>query len=105
IEGAATKYKGVIGGPRMGYSGTHTDGTVPDTHNTSRCNGIFYRNSYQDLLTFAHVSDGTSSTFMIGEDVPDANWHSVAYYSNGDYSSCHAPLNYFPNPPQPWNWP
>jgi prepilin-type processing-associated H-X9-DG protein len=42
---------------------------------------------------------------MIGEDVPAENIHSAAFFSNGDYASCHAPLNYFPEPPIPTNWP
>jgi hypothetical protein len=41
---------------------------------------------------------------MVGEDIPAHNWHSTAYYSNGDYSSCHAPLNFKPNPPIPSEW-
>jgi prepilin-type processing-associated H-X9-DG protein len=31
---------------------------------------------------------------MIGEDVPEYNWHSVAFYSNGSWCSCNARLNY-----------
>lgn len=31
---------------------------------------------------------------MIGEDVPAYNRHSVAYYANGSWCSCNAPLNY-----------
>jgi prepilin-type processing-associated H-X9-DG protein len=46
-----------------------------------------------------------SNTFAVGEDVVAANNHSAAYYANGDYSSCHAPLNYFPSPPTPNYWP
>jgi prepilin-type processing-associated H-X9-DG protein len=42
---------------------------------------------------------------MIGEDVPFYNYHSAWLYANGDYCSCHAPLNYFPHPPQPAYWP
>jgi prepilin-type processing-associated H-X9-DG protein len=30
---------------------------------------------------------------MIGEDLPDYNLHSAAYYSNGDWCSCNIPLN------------
>jgi prepilin-type processing-associated H-X9-DG protein len=50
------------------------------------------------------VTDGTSNTLMIGEDVAEENYHSVAYYANGDYASCHAPLNYFPKPFRPMDW-
>ena len=30
---------------------------------------------------------------MIGEDLPDYNNHSTAYYGNGDWCSCNIPLN------------
>jgi prepilin-type processing-associated H-X9-DG protein len=40
------------------------------------------------------VTDGTSHTLMIGEDLPDYNNHSTAYYGNGDWCSCNIPLNY-----------
>ena len=104
VEVALTNYKGVIGDTRMGGSYSVHQGTEPDTHNTVGCNGIFYRNNYQEPIRIADVRDGTSSTLMVGEDVPAANHHSVAYYANGDYASCHAPLNYFPDPPTPFDW-
>jgi prepilin-type N-terminal cleavage/methylation domain-containing protein/prepilin-type processing-associated H-X9-DG protein len=93
-EVATTNYKGVIGDVRTG---------APDTHNPARNPGVFYRNSYQSPMTFAAVSDGLSNTFFVGEDVPAQNRHSALYYSNGDYASCHFPLNNFPN--DPGNWP
>ncbi|MBY0527867.1 MAG: DUF1559 domain-containing protein [Gemmataceae bacterium] len=49
------------------------------------------------------VTDGTSNTFMIGEDIVKYNQHSTAYYSNGDYASCHIPL--WVRPPDPADWP
>jgi prepilin-type N-terminal cleavage/methylation domain-containing protein/prepilin-type processing-associated H-X9-DG protein len=98
-----TNYKGVIGDHAMG--GNNSYGGSPDRHNANNANGLFYRNMYQDKPGFAAIADGTSNTFMVGEDVPRFNYHSAAYYSNGDYSSCHLPLNYMPNPPDPANWP
>jgi prepilin-type N-terminal cleavage/methylation domain-containing protein len=104
VEVALTNYKGVIGDTRMGGASSVHQGTEPDTHYTVGCNGIFYRNNYQEPIRIADVRDGTSSTLMVGEDVPAANHHSVAYYANGDYASCYAPLNYFPEPPTPFDW-
>jgi prepilin-type N-terminal cleavage/methylation domain-containing protein/prepilin-type processing-associated H-X9-DG protein len=98
-----TNYKGVLGDHAMG--GNSTYGGSPDRHYTNNANGIFYRNSYMDKKNFSSVEDGTSNTFMVGEDVPKYNQHSAAYYANGDYASCHLPLNYMPNPPNPGNWP
>jgi len=31
--------------------------------------------------------------FMIGEDIPELNRRSAAFYSNGDTCSCNTPLN------------
>jgi hypothetical protein len=42
---------------------------------------------------------------MIGEDIPSQNHHSAAFYCNGDYASCHAPLNFMWNPAKPGDWP
>jgi prepilin-type N-terminal cleavage/methylation domain-containing protein/prepilin-type processing-associated H-X9-DG protein len=102
---AVTSYKGVIGDTRMGGASSIHPGTEPDCHNTIRCNGVFYRNNNQEKVRFAHVSDGLSNTLFVGEDVPYHNDHSALLYSNGDYASCHAPLNYMPNPRTPGTWP
>jgi prepilin-type N-terminal cleavage/methylation domain-containing protein/prepilin-type processing-associated H-X9-DG protein len=93
-----TNYKGVIGDIRMGGAGTGS----PDRHNTTGCNGLFYRNAYQERLTIVSIIDGTSNTFAVGEDVPFYNQHSAAFYSNGDYASCHFPLNTFSADPNYW---
>ena len=50
------------------------------------------------------VTDGTSNTLMMGEDLPEYNNHSAAFYSNGDWGSCNIPLNYMPDPPTPASW-
>jgi prepilin-type N-terminal cleavage/methylation domain-containing protein/prepilin-type processing-associated H-X9-DG protein len=109
IEVAVTNYKGVIGDTRMGGSASMwTDGYMPDCHNTTGCDGCFYRNDYQEPVCIRDITDGTSHTIFIGEDVPKYNYHSAAFYANGDYASCHAPLNFFPDmvtvtPDQWWN--
>jgi prepilin-type processing-associated H-X9-DG protein len=105
IETAVTNYKGVIGDTRMGGASSVHQGTEPDCHNGVGCNGIFYRNNYQEPIRLAAITDGASSTFMVGEDLPAHNDHSAAYFANGDYASCHAPLNFMPKPPRPADWP
>ena len=104
VEVTATNYKGVLGDTTMGSTPKHV-GSLPDCHNVPGCPGVFYRANYVDDLNFASVKDGLSNTFFVGEDVPSQNFHSAAFYSNGDYSSCHAALNFMYNPPQPDNWP
>jgi prepilin-type N-terminal cleavage/methylation domain-containing protein/prepilin-type processing-associated H-X9-DG protein len=105
IEVAPTNYKGVLGDGRMGGGSSIHPSPTPDCHNTNPCAGLFYRNNYQDGITIASITDGTTNTFMIGEDVVSQNSHSAAFYCNGDYASCHAPLNYMKNPPTPGDWP
>jgi prepilin-type N-terminal cleavage/methylation domain-containing protein/prepilin-type processing-associated H-X9-DG protein len=92
IPVSATSYKGVIGDARLGN--THTGSF--DCHTGTKCPGMFWRHTWFSPLSPAHIRDGLSNTFAVGEDVVGVNHHSVAYYSNGDWSACHAPLNYFP---------
>ena len=70
----------------------YTDGPH-DCHNNLRCRGIFFRQSFQRPVKIASVTDGTSHTFMIGENLPDYDNHSTAFYGNGDWCSCNIPLN------------
>ncbi len=100
-EIALTNYKGSIGNNKMGNQGVGT----PDCHTTPKCSGIFWRFSHKANLRFKHVTDGQSSTFLTGEDLPRYNYHSALYHGNGDYSSTHFPLNVKPEPPDPVNWP
>jgi prepilin-type N-terminal cleavage/methylation domain-containing protein/prepilin-type processing-associated H-X9-DG protein len=106
---AVTNYKGVIGYNQMNGTTTYEAQLgpyavgAPDNVATIGNQGIFFRNTYQTPITIESVTDGTSNTLMIGEDLPKYNYHSVAYYANGDYASCYAPLN--TRPPDPSNWP
>jgi prepilin-type processing-associated H-X9-DG protein len=64
-----------------------------DCHNNLRCRGIYFRQSFQRPVKISSVTDGTSHTFMIGENLPDYDNHSTAFYGNGDWCSCNIPLN------------
>jgi prepilin-type processing-associated H-X9-DG protein len=101
IPVAGTSYKGVIGDTRL-LNQAPTGS--PDCHNKVRCPGMFWRHTWYSPISPASIRDGLSNTFAVGEDVVSANNHSTAYYSNGDWSSCHMSLNYFPNPPTPNEW-
>lgn len=97
-----TSYKGVGGDSWMlGQWG----GRQPQCFNEAPCTGILYLNNYQFPVKVAHVEDGTSHTLLIGEDVIEHNMHSAAFYSNGSYLHTDTPLNYFPDPPKPDDWP
>jgi prepilin-type processing-associated H-X9-DG protein len=99
-----TNYKGVLGDHQLGGAASKHRGTLPDLHQLTGCNGLFFRLSYQEPQRFAMVTDGLSQTYMVGEDVPGHNHRSTAFYANGDHAACHAPPNYFPKPPTPDTW-
>ena len=101
---AVTNYQGVLGDIQVGGINSIHVGSMPDVHNLASCNGLFFRLSYQNPQRFAFVTDGLSQTFMVGEAVPAQNSRSMAYYANGDWASCHAQPNYFPNPATPDTW-
>jgi len=105
ITVAVTSYKGVIGTSNMGGGWPDSPSGGVDNHNTPLCTGLFFRNSDLVKITLVSIADGTSNTLMVGEDVSAENAHSAAFYSNGDYASSHAPLNFFPKPSDPGNWP
>jgi len=107
IEVALTSYKGVMGDNRMGGSASVHPGSEPDCHRTRKCNGLFWRNSYLSPIRIEDIRDGTSCTLMIGHSRPRYFPCSAAYFSNGDYASTYAPINYVPEPflrAEWWNW-
>ncbi|MGD9635433.1 MAG: DUF1559 domain-containing protein [Pirellulales bacterium] len=105
---ATTSYKGVMDDSFIGQTNGspfgHDDSEYPSgvyqleparraCYAGTRCRGVFYKHSWLRPVKLAEVIDGTSKTVMIGEDIPELNRHSVAYYSNGDTCSCNTPLN------------
>jgi prepilin-type N-terminal cleavage/methylation domain-containing protein/prepilin-type processing-associated H-X9-DG protein len=113
-ELARTSYTGVLGDTWLeeepllsNENGQWPSGTLDkpdpvntgnrDCHRGTRCTGIFFRNTWREPIRMAKITDGTSKTFMIGEDVPGYNRHSAAFYSNGDWCSCNVPLNFLMN--------
>ncbi|MDC0935990.1 DUF1559 domain-containing protein [Pirellulales bacterium] len=99
---AVTTYKGVLGDNVVwpqgenGFRNLHrSTGTVPDCHNNLRgCNGVIWRMSFADPLNFRRISDGLSNTLFVGESLPSQDFHSAAYFADGDWASCNIPLNF-----------
>ncbi|NQT36154.1 MAG: DUF1559 domain-containing protein [Planctomycetes bacterium] len=107
IEVALTSYKGVMGDNRMGGSYSVHPGSEPDCHLGPNCSGLFWRYSYQRPIRIEDIKDGTTNTFMIGHSRPRYFPCSAAFFSNGDYASTYAPINYVPEPfsrNEWWNW-
>jgi prepilin-type N-terminal cleavage/methylation domain-containing protein/prepilin-type processing-associated H-X9-DG protein len=112
-----TNYKGVSGA----NWGDDTDGNggvefATDWRNAgtngsfdghSDGDGMFYRMDYLRPLTFIQIGDGTSNTFMIGEDIPSLDQWCSWPYANNAVGTCAIP----PNVSAPgggtypvWNW-
>jgi prepilin-type N-terminal cleavage/methylation domain-containing protein len=97
---ATTNYKGCLG-DSVQTSGSADDspfpdlGSKPDCHNTADCNGVIWRNSYFHPIPFKKITDGNSKTFMVGEAVVSQDYHSAAFFADGDWATCGNPLNFF----------
>jgi prepilin-type N-terminal cleavage/methylation domain-containing protein len=100
---AKTSYKGVAGDNKM--TASSFPGSTPDCLTSVNCKGMFWLGAYMQPRRVKDISDGTSKTLMVGEDlVVHAPRTSAAYFANGDYAFCYVPLNYKPNPPVPSEW-
>ncbi len=95
-----TNYKGVCGD---NWSwGKYANGNQPTggSSGLDNGNGIFYRTDGipttggHGPLPMVAIVDGTSNTFMIGEDVPLYNNWCAWPYSNAATGTCAIPLNY-----------
>lgn len=98
VDVALTSYKGVMGDNSVWLPNTK------ECYKFGNCNGLFFRTTYQSPLKLANITDGTSNTFLVGEDVVRHNAHSAAYYANADWCSCEQRINYFPQPTSPRDW-
>jgi len=113
-----TNYKGVAGGnwgngearwrwgtpngPFNSWLGTN------DHSGVLNGNGIFWRRDFAAKKSLSQIGDGTSNTFMIGEDVPALNTHCSWPYSNGAVGTCGIGPNSRQTNGQPYNpgdWP
>jgi prepilin-type N-terminal cleavage/methylation domain-containing protein len=104
-----TNYQGVSGQNwawTFVYAGTgRTNG---DTNGLGDGDGVFFRGDGNKRTKITDIRDGTSNTFLIGEDLPLYNQWCSWPYSNNAVGTCAIPPNY-QMPPQmsasPGNWP
>lgn len=98
-----TNYKGVSGAnwgddlEGLGGANFPTDwrnqGTNGSFDGLSNGDGMFFRTDYRRILRLSQIGDGTSSTFMIGEDLPGQDIWCSWPYANNAYGTCAIPPN------------
>jgi len=87
-----TSYKGVSGDNWAWGTYTYSD-PIFGNNGLDNGNGIFWRSDYFRPLRMTHISDGTSNTLMVGEDIGKMNVHNGWPYSNAAVGTCCIPLN------------
>jgi prepilin-type N-terminal cleavage/methylation domain-containing protein/prepilin-type processing-associated H-X9-DG protein len=91
-------------------------GTFVNNGPSGNCNGlgvgdgVFYRLDFQNKKRITDLVDGSSNTFMIGEDIPSINAHCTWPYANGVGGTTAIPPNWNKRPDgtlyDPYNdWP
>jgi prepilin-type N-terminal cleavage/methylation domain-containing protein len=92
VAKGSTSYKGVSG---SNWAWGNYTNSVPIYGNNGldNGNGIFWRSDVKRELRIERITDGTSNTLMIGEDVGQLNYHNAWFYSNGANGTCAIPLN------------
>ena len=101
VPRAITNYKACLGGnwewgpfsPRTSISGRNAN----ETNGLELCNGFLCRGGDRPpfTTTMADIQDGTSTTFAVGEAVPEWTWHTWWYFFNASTATCAVPLNHW----------
>jgi prepilin-type N-terminal cleavage/methylation domain-containing protein/prepilin-type processing-associated H-X9-DG protein len=106
---AMSNYKGVTGD--CWCWGTYVNKCNYD----GKCNGlnygdgVFYRDNSIQPTRINMITDGTSNTFFLGEDIPSLDAHCSWPYANGTLGTCAIPPNVMAPPAgndiyQGWPW-
>ncbi len=93
ISTATSNYKGVTGD--CWAAGTYINKSAI-CDGLTKGNGIFWRDDAATSKTptrLTQVIDGTSNTFLLGEDIPELDAHCMWFYANGALGTCAIPPN------------
>lgn len=103
FEVGLTTYKGVSGAnwgadQSLGRWSVRTQFRVEGTNGSfdglADGDGLMWRSDIERRMNHRRVVDGTSKTFLIGEDLPRLNIWTSWPYSNNAYGTCAIPPNY-----------
>jgi prepilin-type N-terminal cleavage/methylation domain-containing protein/prepilin-type processing-associated H-X9-DG protein len=105
---ATSNYKGVTGDCWCWGTFTHRCNDPGNGLNSG--NGMFIRDTTKRVMKIALILDGTNSTFLAGEDIPQIDAHCTWPYANGTLGTCAIPPNIMARPDgtayDPYNdWP
>lgn len=95
-----TSYKGVSGanwgGSPANPIGTWfvNAGTNGSYDGLDKGDGMLWRSDFRSPMTKNQVTDGLSNTFLLGEDLPQANLWCSWPYANNAYGTCAIPPNF-----------
>ena len=93
-----SNYKGVNGSNWCWGTFTNPGTTSPACDGLLNGNGVFFRRDFQKKQRLANITDGTSNTFMFGEDIPSIDAHCTWFYSNGVGGTTAIPPNWNAKP-------
>ena len=97
-----SNYKGVSGSnwgsdTSLGLPDIATDwphrGTNGSYDGLDNGDGMMFRSDYRYGVRMASIMDGSSNTFMLGEDIPALNEYCSWPYANNAYGTCAIPPN------------
>lgn len=91
-----SNYKGVTG--ECWCWGTWVSNCTGSCNGLNNTDGIFTRDASTSTTRIDQIPDGTSNTFLVGEDIPSADAHCSWPYANGSLGTCAIPPNHMPAP-------